>query len=650
MRRTLLVLLMPALAIVAGFAGVTPASAAGTCDGGAGAGNRFVNSGTLTLSNCTLSGISFAGSGGSIYNNGTLTLTNVTISDSHATSGSGGAIYNNGSGAVLNLNNVTITGSTASGSGGAIYNNGGAVHVNGATIGGSGTNGNKALDGAGGGIYNNTGSLDGTNLSILGDTASSDGGGIYSNFNATFDVTTGAISNNTAHDQGGGAFSNGSSFKATGFTISGNTATTLSGGGAYINCCNNATIDRSTISGNTAKTEGGGFEVFGNLVMTNSTVKGNTATDGSGGGIFDSNDNLHLANDTISGNSAGNGGGGIHLECGGRLDGVVVSVALAAPRQVAGFPHTPAPNLTISGNSAVGGGGIEADSANCSGSTQEVDLLNPTIADNKAATGGGIWVDGNSTVNYMNMLIARNIGGGPGAPQNCVDTSSGANKLVDIGGANLDTGNTCELDSADVTAGIDKINVADPKLGTLADNFGPAQTQALLFGSPAIDTVPSADCPPPPTDERGMTRPQPAAGKCDTGAYECIGTAPTVTQVTPSSGPPTGGTALTITGTNFDRPATVTIGGAPGVALTVVSPTQITVTTPPGSGVAAISIQTCRAANPASSVAAFTFVTLPAAGQPPSGEGLPWAWLLLAMLVACPPAAFAVAGRRRARG
>ena len=57
----------------------------------------------------------------------------------------------------------------------------------------------------------------------------------------------------------------------------------------------------------------------------------------------------------------------------------------------------------------------------------------------------------------------------------------------------------------------------NPDLGPLADNGGPTFTHALLAGSPAIDTA-SDDCPPPITDQRGVTRPQGPA--CDIGAYE----------------------------------------------------------------------------------------------------------------------------------
>ena len=56
--------------------------------------------------------------------------------------------------------------------------------------------------------------------------------------------------------------------------------------------------------------------------------------------------------------------------------------------------------------------------------------------------------------------------------------------------------------------------------------------------------------------------------------------APTVTAVSPSSGPAAGGTLVTITGTGFATGATVAFVGIPGINPTVVDPSTITVTTP----------------------------------------------------------------------
>jgi hypothetical protein len=55
---------------------------------------------------------------------------------------------------------------------------------------------------------------------------------------------------------------------------------------------------------------------------------------------------------------------------------------------------------------------------------------------------------------------------------------------------------------------------------------------------------------------------------------------PTVTAVSPTTGPITGGTTLTITGTGFTGATEVTIGGTAGTSLTVVSDTSLTVITP----------------------------------------------------------------------
>jgi hypothetical protein len=58
---------------------------------------------------------------------------------------------------------------------------------------------------------------------------------------------------------------------------------------------------------------------------------------------------------------------------------------------------------------------------------------------------------------------------------------------------------------------------------------------------------------------------------------------PAVTSISPTSGPTAGGTAVTITGSNFSSSATVTFGSAPATNVVIKSSTSITATTPPGS-------------------------------------------------------------------
>jgi hypothetical protein len=89
------------------------------------------------------------------------------------------------------------------------------------------------------------------------------------------------------------------------------------------------------------------------------------------------------------------------------------------------------------------------------------------------------------------------------------------------------------------------------------------------------------------------------------------GPAPTVTSVSPTSGSTTGGTAVTITGTNFAVGATVTFGTAAATNVVVVSGTQITATTPAGSAGAV----TVTVGNPGGQsgglVNAFTYIAPP---------------------------------------
>ena len=50
---------------------------------------------------------------------------------------------------------------------------------------------------------------------------------------------------------------------------------------------------------------------------------------------------------------------------------------------------------------------------------------------------------------------------------------------------------------------------------------------------------------------------------------------PTLTSISPTSGPASGGTVITLTGTNFASGATVLVNGVPATAVTFVSATQV---------------------------------------------------------------------------
>lgn len=78
-----------------------------------------------------------------------------------------------------------------------------------------------------------------------------------------------------------------------------------------------------------------------------------------------------------------------------------------------------------------------------------------------------------------------------------------------------------------------------------------------------------------------------------TGVIEVVEATPTVTMVSPAVGTTAGGTAVTITGTNFVAPATIFIGDMLATGVTVDSLTQISCTTPSGaSGAVDVILQT----------------------------------------------------------
>jgi YVTN family beta-propeller protein len=93
---------------------------------------------------------------------------------------------------------------------------------------------------------------------------------------------------------------------------------------------------------------------------------------------------------------------------------------------------------------------------------------------------------------------------------------------------------------------------------------------------------------------------------------------PTVTSVSPNSGPTAGGTVVTITGTNLAGATAVTIGGAPVPSFTVVNATTISATVPAGTaGARSVVVTTPSGASAANSLFTYTAtapVTVPALG------------------------------------
>ena len=156
---------------------------------------------TLTISGCTISNSRAALNGGGIFNAGTLTLSQCTISGNSAFTG--GGIDNSGT---LTATGCTISGDVAGGNigGGGIYNSG-TLTATGCTL-----SGDSATSGLGGGIDAPYGRTTLTNCTLAGDFARGNansllggGGGLYVGRGVTW-VTNCTVSLNRAGLAGGG--------------------------------------------------------------------------------------------------------------------------------------------------------------------------------------------------------------------------------------------------------------------------------------------------------------------------------------------------------------------------------------------------------------------------------------------------------------
>jgi hypothetical protein len=210
-----------------------------------------------------------------------------------------------------------------------------------------------------------------------------------------------------------------------------------------------------------------------------------TFCDNEGGSIFAQSGDITIADSTISGN------------IGGTLE------SFANPSDT-----TSIVNSTITGNTA---GPVRMDG----GSPKSI--VNSTIASNQLAidassncdaSGAAVYVSGPEPVLLDSTIIANNsCNSAPSAAivrrANNTTTLVGANNLL-VGGSNM-------------TLPADTIT-ADPQLAPLADNGGPTLTQALMNGSPAIDS--GNNDAGLEFDQRGKGHPRVNGSQADIGAYE----------------------------------------------------------------------------------------------------------------------------------
>jgi hypothetical protein len=177
-----------------------------TVSGGNRVGAFSVNTGvTFTVQNLSIANGNAPNSGGGILNSGTLTVTNCTFSGNSAggntvNGGTGGGIFNNDG--TLTVANSTFTGNSANGAGGGIDNESGTLTLTNSTFFGNSAGGSTVNGGTGGGIFNeHSGTLTVTNSTFSFNSANGAGGGI-DNESATLTVTNCTFSGNSASPGG----------------------------------------------------------------------------------------------------------------------------------------------------------------------------------------------------------------------------------------------------------------------------------------------------------------------------------------------------------------------------------------------------------------------------------------------------------------
>ncbi len=487
--------------------------------------------------------------GGGLYCEVGCSLTNTTVDNNNATSTSdnevdGGGLFVDGA---LIMDGGSVSGNTATTNDETAY--GGGLYVEYATeLDGTTIDNNTVSasvpdedDAYGGAIYT-TGGLDTMkNTTVSGNSAHGyfvSGGGL-SIYEGDPVLTDSTVTNNTATGGGGAAYGGGISTYYYGAatisdsTISGNTATDSDeaiGGGilAYASgglTVSGSTIDNNTVTGAPSEDYGGG--IYGaessGVSVTGTTLAGNTATDnGVGGGAYDDSDSSTWTNDLIMGNSTtgvNGSGGGLFLGGPGDIEATTVAGNSA---MFGGGVYNSDPlvvrSSTISGNTSNLGGGLYVDNT--------LEAENTTIADNSTTgasdQGGGIYQDGSLSLRFTTLngntsddgrAIYEGTSDGGAIASSIIqagcDVEASETQIVS-GGFNVLGDSTCVQPVSS-----DKAGVSNFMLSALGNYGGPAQTMVPFPGSPAIGAG-GKNC--PPTDQRGVPRPQGVA--CDAGAVE----------------------------------------------------------------------------------------------------------------------------------
>lgn len=416
-------------------------------------------------------------------------------------------------------------------------------------------------------VSSGAGSVTVRNLTVTGDSATA--GGIEAGSDLVIESST--ITGHGGHGVELGT--DGADLTLTSSTVS-NNGLADSGDGDGINMrIATATITGSTITGNLED----GIESEGAITVTNSTISNQVNENG-----IRAEGNVTVTGSTISGNGVGQGscGDGIEVERAGTVTVTNSTISGNADVGVLADGHISVTGSTVSGNGVIGecdedgirAGGPQAAEAN-------VTVTRSTVSNNGDSNGNGVIATGDATV--TDSTITGNSADGVNADNATVTNST----ITDNTDAGINAGEEVNVRHGTLSGNGDNIvnvqittihifgtvlidpdrlncvgavdddgfnfvddascvgiaaNAADPQLGALANNGGPAApvnptfTRLPADTSPLVDAIPLVSCTTLTTDQRGM--PRPVGSGCDIGAVEVQQPAASINDVTVTEG------------------------------------------------------------------------------------------------------------------
>jgi hypothetical protein len=390
---------------------------------------------------------------------------------------------------------------------------------------------------------------------------------------------TGGRSTHTSPIESGG-ISNQGTLTLTGVVITGNTAAY---GGGILQTAGTLTMIGSTVSGNSATQAGGGIDVKGgSLIIQDSTIANNTSTGPGAGGIHvEAGSSITLTSTTVTGNTAASAGGGLSVAASTTTIGNSIVAGNSAPGS-ADLQGT----FADYGGNLIAGAGVSAGTSpqlsplgNYGGNTQSMVPLpgSPALCAGTAGNDANIPLDQRG---YLRTAVyGSNTCYDAGSVQSRYALAFVQQPTAIVAGQAITPSPTVQVEEQGLPfsqsgIALDVTPTAGTLIGTSSQTTG--VTGLATFNGLSVASAESAEA-----LTANLTLSSAITLSTVSTAFDVATPPPTVTFTSPTSGPATGGTAVTLTGTHFANTSMVKFGTT-SASFTVDSSTQITATSPAG--------------------------------------------------------------------